>query len=174
MNQILSSNYTSENFSNTAKKKRKFHFFKLQFIFCSFFAVVTTGYYLYLQYDKNQKEAISNEILERLSITNLYENNQSDYLASRASSEAIYQANSFGFSIIGIIEINAIGIHYPIINEFNYDLLKIAPCKFLGPNPNEVGNLCIAGHNYNNYQFFSRLKKLNVGDIIYIYDLKRK
>lgn len=31
--------------------------------------------------------------------------------------------------------------------------------------------MCIAGHNYNNYQFFSRLKKLNLGDIIYIYDL---
>jgi LPXTG-site transpeptidase (sortase) family protein len=31
--------------------------------------------------------------------------------------------------------------------------------------------MCIAGHNYNNYQFFSRLKKLNVGDSIYIYDL---
>lgn len=35
----------------------------------------------------------------------------------------------------------------------------------------KYGNLCIAGHNYNNYQFFSRLKKLNLGDIIYIYDL---
>lgn len=38
----------------------------------------------------------------------------------------------------------------------------------------KYGNLCIAGHNYNNYQFFSRLKKLNIGDIIYIYDLSRK
>ncbi|MBO5479456.1 MAG: sortase [Clostridia bacterium] len=38
----------------------------------------------------------------------------------------------------------------------------------------KYGNLCIAGHNYNNYQFFSRLKKLKVGDIIYIYDLSRK
>jgi LPXTG-site transpeptidase (sortase) family protein len=31
--------------------------------------------------------------------------------------------------------------------------------------------MCIAGHNYNNYQFFSRLRKLNIGDSIYIYDL---
>ncbi|MCI9286637.1 MAG: hypothetical protein HFJ57_01385 [Clostridia bacterium] len=34
--------------------------------------------------------------------------------------------------------------------------------------------MCIAGHNYNNYKCFSRLKKLNIGDIIYIYDLARK
>ncbi len=31
--------------------------------------------------------------------------------------------------------------------------------------------MCIAGHNYNNYKCFSRLKKLNIGDTIYIYDL---
>ncbi|MCI8482191.1 MAG: sortase [Clostridia bacterium] len=37
----------------------------------------------------------------------------------------------------------------------------------------KYGNTCIAGHNYNNYQFFSRLKKLNIGDVIYIYDLSR-
>jgi LPXTG-site transpeptidase (sortase) family protein len=34
--------------------------------------------------------------------------------------------------------------------------------------------MCIAGHNYNNYQFFSRLRKLNIGDSIYIYDLNGK
>ncbi len=38
----------------------------------------------------------------------------------------------------------------------------------------KYGNFCIAGHNYNNYQFFSRLKKLNIGDVIDIYDLKRR
>lgn len=37
--------------------------------------------------------------------------------------------------------------------------------------PNEVGNLCIAGHNYNSYKFFSKLKDLKIGDIINIYDL---
>lgn len=36
----------------------------------------------------------------------------------------------------------------------------------------KCGNFCIAGHNYNNYQFFSRLKKLNIGDVIDIYDIK--
>ena len=26
--------------------------------------------------------------------------------------------------------------------------MKVAPCKFHGPNPNEVGNLCIIAHNW--------------------------
>lgn len=181
LNQILSSNNTvNEKFEPTSisktptPKKATFHFFKFQFIFFLMLAVLVTGYYFYLQYDKKQKEALSEEILQRFSITSLYENHEADYSASRVNNENRYETDSLGFSVIGIIEIKAIGINYPIIHEFNDELLKIAPCKFLGPNPNEVGNLCIAGHNYNNYQFFSRLKKLNMGDIIYIYDLTRK
>ena len=37
--------------------------------------------------------------------------------------------------------------------------------------PNEIGNLCIAGHNYVDYKFFSRLNELSINDIIKIYDL---
>lgn len=37
--------------------------------------------------------------------------------------------------------------------------------------PNEIGNLCIAGHNYVDYKLFSRLNELELNDIISIYDL---
>ena len=37
--------------------------------------------------------------------------------------------------------------------------------------PNEVGNLCIAAHNYHDYRFFSRLHLLEFGDLINIYDI---
>ena len=36
--------------------------------------------------------------------------------------------------------------------------------------PNEPGNLCIAGHNYDNGTFFSDITKLKINDIICIYD----
>ena len=37
--------------------------------------------------------------------------------------------------------------------------------------PNEIGNLCIAGHNYVDYKLFSRLNELEFNDEIIIYDL---
>ena len=37
--------------------------------------------------------------------------------------------------------------------------------------PNEIGNLCIAGHNYVDYKFFSRLNELNINDEITIFDV---
>ena len=70
-----------------------------------------------------------------------------------------------------MIEINSININYPILSDYSEELLKISPCRFYGPMPNEVGNLCIAGHNYNSYKFFSKLKNLKIGDKINIYDL---
>ena len=35
------------------------------------------------------------------------------------------------------------------------------------------GNMCLAGHNYKNDTFFSKLSKLKTGDIIEIHDNKR-
>ena len=74
-------------------------------------------------------------------------------------------------SIIGVIDIPKINISYPIVKESNDNLLKVSVCRFSGPLPNRIGNLCIAGHNYKNNSMFSKLYKLNVGDYIYITDL---
>lgn len=74
---------------------------------------------------------------------------------------------------IGQIDIPTIDCHYPILasDTENFDtLLKIAPVKFHGANPNEVGNFCIVGHNYRNSQFFSKVPRLENGDIIQITD----
>lgn len=78
------------------------------------------------------------------------------------------------FSIIGIIKIDKIKISYPILSKIEDELLKIAPCRFSGPDINEVGNLCIAAHNYNDTRFFSNLSKLNIGDEIQIFSKNGK
>ena len=54
------------------------------------------------------------------------------------------------------------------------DLLKIAPCRFAGPLPNNVGNLCIAGHNYLDNTFFARISSLKIGDEFTVYGLDGK
>lgn len=70
----------------------------------------------------------------------------------------------------GIIEIPKLNLYYPIFSDLSEDLLKIAPCKFYGTTPNKHGNICIAGHNYHNSAFFSKLSSLVKNDEIYIYD----
>jgi len=79
--------------------------------------------------------------------------------------------NGKTYNIVGIIEIPEIDLEYPILSKTTDALLKISVCKFWGPDPNEVGNLCIAGHNYTNTRAFSKAYKLKKGDMIYITDL---
>ena len=70
----------------------------------------------------------------------------------------------------GIIEIPKIDLYYPVFSHLTEDLLKIAPCKFYGNTPDQNGNICIAGHNYDNSLFFSNLSNLSLNDEIYIFD----
>ena len=78
------------------------------------------------------------------------------------------------YGIVGIIKIDKIDLEYPILDETTNDLLNVSVCKFWGPNPNEVGNLVIAGHNFTNTRAFSKVSKLDKGDIIEITDLTGK
>lgn len=137
MNQILNSTGVDIKELQTTKSNSKKTFFKYQFVICCIMTFVFTGYYLYLQYEKKQNEALAYEIVDNFNITSLYEN-YDNYTSNRISNENIYKTETSVFTVVGIIEIKSIGVYYPIINEFNYDLLKIAPCKFMGPNPNEI------------------------------------
>ena len=79
------------------------------------------------------------------------------------------------YQSIGRIQIPSINVDYVILSETSVDWLKISPCRFYGPEtPNEVGNLCIAGHNYRNKRFFSKVPTLKNGDKIKITDLNKR
>jgi len=79
--------------------------------------------------------------------------------------------NGKTYTIVGTVNIPKININYPILSETSDSLLKVSVCKFWGCDPNQQGNLCIAGHNYRNSRFFSKVPTLVVGDTIEITDL---
>lgn len=105
-------------------------------------------------------------------------NNTNTNITNNNSNNAQYgkytASNGQTYEIVGTINIPSINVNYPILSETSDILLKVSVCKFWGANPNEVGNLCIAGHNYKNNKFFSNAPKLVVGDIIEIKDLDEK
>lgn len=78
------------------------------------------------------------------------------------------------YRVAGQISIPKIGVYYPIVYETTEEYLKIAPTKLFGPDINELGNVCIVGHNYKNNQFFSRLSELENNDKIELLDNKGK
>ena len=88
--------------------------------------------------------------------------------------------SGYKYSTIASISIPKINVNYPILqgetgsDAETEELLKLSPCKFHGPQPNEVGNFCIVGHNYRDNRFFSKVKNLVVGDTIQITDLSKR
>ena len=168
MNQILNfyDNFSISN-SNNNNNKNKLIIYKIFFYICILTFVLLIIYYVYTQYTYKKEEKIAKKIVDNFNISSLYSSNN-EYEAIQSS---LTDSTKENLSIIGIIEIPSIGINYPIISNVSEEYLKIAPCRFYGPLPNQIGNMCIAGHNYNNYKFFSRIKNLNLNDKINIYDL---
>lgn len=157
MNQILYSGFNNK--INSYKKKTIF----LKFIlYISLFLFISTLSYFFIYfYDTKKQEKLSSNLINSFNIDSLYSNNK-NYVAVKLD-------NSTDANIIGIIKIDKLEIEYPIFSETTDELLKIAPCKFFGPDANKIGNLCIVGHNFNDRRFFSKLSSLRKGDLIKIY-----
>lgn len=78
------------------------------------------------------------------------------------------------YEVIGTLNIPSLGIKYPVLSSTSEALLKISLNKYWGPNPHEVGNLCILGHNYENTKFFSKLHNIEIGDVVQLTDINGK
>lgn len=152
MNQILSTKLIS-----CIKSQEKFY--KITFLISSIIVLILIGFIIYNLFSIKQYEKISNELSNNYYIYKLY----SKYSEKENEEE-------FQNEVLGVIEIPKINIKYPVFSRLTDELLKISPCKFYGKSPKENGNLCIAGHNYDNSKFFSNLFLLDINDKIYIYD----
>ena len=88
--------------------------------------------------------------------------------------EIIKTASGEEYSILGTLKIDEIKLNLPILSKTTQELMRISGCRLWGPNPNEVGNLCIIGHNWRNTKLFSKVPNLDIGSVIEIIDLNEK
>ena len=148
MNQIL----------ETMQSKTKFKkVYKIQLIISVVILIFLVIFCTYYIISLNSKENLSNSILSSYSIYKLYSNLDNS-------------KNLNDNNIFGIIKIPKINIEYSIFSNLTEEQLKVSPCKFFGETLETNGNICIAGHNYDNSLFFSNIKLLEQNDEIYIYD----
>ena len=73
-----------------------------------------------------------------------------------------------GYSVIAQLKIPKINLETYVLSAYNESALLISTTKFWGAEPNTVGNFCISGHNYINKNMFHNLKKLTIGDEIFL------
>ena len=191
MNQIL----IEEKLYVTPELKKKKKLFKFEFFLSVFLLCILSSYAIYAEYDRNKSEQVSQEILAGINFepeTEIIEEEvtvvilnaipeeeqvsetqtiQTEVIVEVPDEQKSVASDGTEYYTIGVVNIPSINVNYPILSTYSDALLKIAPCKFHGPNPNEVGNLCIAGHNYRNSKFFSKVPNMELGDTIEITDL---
>lgn len=71
-----------------------------------------------------------------------------------------------GQTYIGYLEIPTIGVTLPVMSDWSYPKLRIAPCRYWGTIYD--GSLVIMAHNYERH--FGRISSLNLGDPVQFVD----
>lgn len=75
------------------------------------------------------------------------------------------------YDAVAYLSIPSLGIKYPVLSKTSDALLKVSLNKYWGANPNQVGNMCIVGHNYNDSRFFGKLNQIKMGAEIIITEM---
>ena len=90
-----------------------------------------------------------------------------DYMLNPDMEMPEFTLSSLGdISCIGILEIPALDLQLPVISEWSYPALRLAPCRYTGSA--YKGDLVIAAHNYQSH--FGRLKTLSTGSEVIFTD----
>lgn len=131
--------------------------FKSAGVICLLLAVGLSAYNFYYDYSLSTN---SNNELQELK-ANIEE--KVTFLESNKEMDVVVQD---GHSYIGFITIEPIGIELPVLYEYSYDLMSIAPTRYQG---SYYDSLIICAHNTSSH--FGKIGKLNVGDEIVFTDV---
>lgn len=77
-----------------------------------------------------------------------------------------------GYDVCAKLEIPSISLVTNVLKKYSTSALNVSVTKFWGVDPNQIGNFCVAGHNFKNRNMFRNLKKLNIGDRLFVTDEK--
>lgn len=72
-----------------------------------------------------------------------------------------------GYDYIGYLSVPVLELELPVMSEWDYDRLKIAPCRQYGST--KTDDLVVAAHNYASH--FGNLPQLRAGDLLTFTDM---
>lgn len=110
--------------------------------------------FLYNQNEDQQAGIVTSEIVLKM------KDSISSYEA--LAYEDDLKMNIDGYDYIGYLSIPKLELDLPIMDEWDYDRLKIAPCRQYGSIKGD--DLVIAAHNYSNH--FGFIGNLKIGDFV--------
>lgn len=127
-------------------------------------ALFLTGYNLFDQMRAQRSAAqAAAQLAERLPQTR--QTDVPDYLLTPEMEMPVETID--GVDYVGVLRIPALALELPVINQWSYPLLKIAPCRYSGSA--YQNNLVLCAHNYASH--FGNLKNLHIGAAVTFTDM---
>ena len=126
-------------------------------------ALILTALSLFIwnKWDDRRAGTSADDILPRLE-EQIGDSNSPNPYDSRMS-----EAEIDGYSYIGYLSLPSLGLELPVMSDWSYPQLRIAPCRYYGSV--KTGDLVIAAHNYSRH--FGNIRDLMPGDIVYFTDM---
>lgn len=125
---------------------------------------------------QSQQEILAEYLEENKHASEEPENSEKDMLLSQDLPDYILNpdmdmpeitlSSLGGVACIGTLEIPSLDLQLPVISEWSYPALRLAPCRYTGSA--YKGDLVIAAHNYQSH--FGRLKTLSTGSEVIFTD----
>lgn len=125
---------------------------------------------------QSQEEILAEYLEENKNASEEPENTEKDMLLSQDLPDYILNpdmempevtlSSLGGAAYIGTLEIPSLDLQLPVISEWSYPALRLAPCRYTGSA--YKGDLVIAAHNYQSH--FGRLKTLSTGSEVIFTD----
>lgn len=75
-----------------------------------------------------------------------------------------------GYKVSAKLYIPKINLETYVLEKYSKQALLTSVTKFYGGEPNQIGNFCIAGHNYGTSNMFQNLKNLSINDEMFLND----
>ena len=122
-------------------------------------ALFLTGFNLF---DEYRAERSADSVLQQMMLQDtpvLREGEIPDYILNPDMEMPVETID--GLDYIGTLEIPSLDLELPVLSEWNYPNLRVAPCRYVGSA--YQGNLIIAAHNYPSH--FGNLKHLQEGEM---------
>ncbi len=98
---------------------------------------------------------------------------QNEQIRTKKKKEEVNISSDYkGYEVIAKLEIPSVKIETLVLKDNTKEAMEISTVKFWGAQPNEIGNFCIAGHNYKKSNMFYNLFYLKKGEKLYLSDNK--
>lgn len=126
---------------------------------------------------KIRKGSANQNLINNIKTSIQNENNESNIEKSTENEETqkdlkLVEEEYKGYTVAANLKIEKLNIDTCVLQNYTNNAMNICVTKFFGPEPNEIGNFCITGHNYITKNMFGYLYKLELGDTFTLTDNK--